>query len=112
MRTFFVAVTALALGLSAVPSPVAAADLGEAKALYANASYDEAIQELNDIHNSSQANQVDQYLALCLLALGRTSEAEKPIEQILTREPLYVMNQVETSPKLLDLFNQVRKRVL
>ena len=93
-------------------APTAAADLVEAKALYGNASYDDAIQELNAIHNPGQANEVDQYLALCLLALGRTSDAERPLEEILARDPLYVMSQTDTSPKLLDLFHQVRRRVL
>ena len=50
-------------------------DLAEAKSLYANASYEEAIQRLNAIHDPEHANQVDQYLALCLLALGRSSDA-------------------------------------
>jgi TonB family protein len=111
MRSIAV-IAALVTGLSAVPSAIAAADLGEAKVLYGNASYDEAIQELNAIHDAAEANQVDQYLALCLLALGKPGEAEHPLEEILAREPLYALDQVDTSPKLLDLFHQVRRRVL
>ena len=112
MRKFeaLVALAALVAGLHAAPA--AAADLDDAKALYGNASYDEAIQKLNAIHNPAEANEVDQYLALCLLALGRTDDAERPLEEILAREPLYVMDQADTSPKLLDLFHQVRRRVL
>lgn len=112
MRTLAAGITALTVSLTVLAPAAKAADLVEAKTLYANASYDEAIQELHAIHDADKANQVDQYLALCLIALGRTDEAEQPLEQIVTREPLYVLNESDTSPKLLDLFHQVRRRVL
>jgi tetratricopeptide (TPR) repeat protein len=112
MLILFAAIAALMGAPSAGPFQPAGADLAEAKALYANASYEEAIQQLNTIHNPEEANQVDHYLALCLLALGRSSEAEQRLEQIVGRQPLYVLSEAETSPKLLDLFHEVRRRAL
>jgi tetratricopeptide (TPR) repeat protein len=104
----------LALVPAASHQRLEAADAGlaEVKVLYANASYEEAIQQLNAIHSEEDAVQVDQYLALCLLALGRPDEAERSLEHIVARQPLYVLNEDDASPKFVDLFRQVRSRAL
>jgi TonB family protein len=112
MLTVVAVFVGLVTAVSAGGAQTADGDLAEAKALYANASYEEAIQRLNTIHNPEDANQVDQYLALCLLALGRSDEAERPLEQIVGRQPLYVPSEADTSPKLFELFRQVRRRAL
>jgi tetratricopeptide (TPR) repeat protein len=90
----------------------ASPELDSAKALYAAASYDEALSLLNEIPTGDESDQVDQYRALCLLALGRAREAEAPLEQIVARRPLYVMTENEASPKLVELFVKVRQRAL
>jgi hypothetical protein len=105
-----VALSLIAVGQSRVQATPA--ELANAKALYASASYEEALQQLSAIKDGDDADQVDQYRALCLLALGRVREAEQPLEQIIVRRPLYVISEGDASPKLVDLFRQVRKRAL
>jgi tetratricopeptide (TPR) repeat protein len=87
-------------------------ELGNAKTLYAQASYEDALVQLNGITDADVANQVDQYRALCLLALGREREAQASLERIVVRAPLYVVKVDDASPKLVTLFQQVRQRAL
>jgi tetratricopeptide (TPR) repeat protein len=87
-------------------------ELGDAKALYAQASYEDALVQLNRITEADAANQVDQYRALCLLALGRDREAQASLERLVVRAPLYVVRADDASPKLVVLFQQVRRRTL
>ncbi len=87
-------------------------ELGNAKTLYAQASYEDALVQLNGITDADVANQVDQYRALCLLALGRDREAQASLERIVVRAPLYVVKSDDASPKLVTLFQQVRQRTL
>jgi tetratricopeptide (TPR) repeat protein len=87
-------------------------EFGNAKTLYAQASYEDALVQLNGITDADVANQVDQYRALCLLALGRDREAQASLERIVVRAPLYVVKSDDASPKLVTLFQQVRQRTL
>src|SRR5262245_27313085 len=109
-------VTSVVLFVVVVAAPSAlradSADLGSAKALYAQASYEDALVQLNEIKDADVANQVDQYRALCLLALGRDREAQASLERIVVRAPQYVVKADEASPKLVTLFQQVRERTL
>src|SRR5262249_20305815 len=66
----------------------------------------------NEIKDADVANQVDQYRALCLLALGRDREAQASLERIVVRAPQYVVKADEASPKLVTPFQQVRERTL
>jgi TonB family protein len=90
-----------------------AADLAAARGLYATAAYEDALERLNRI-NSPEAmrDQVDTYKALCLLALGKTRESERVIEQILERNPQYVPDEAQVSPRLMAVFKSVRSRLL
>jgi tetratricopeptide (TPR) repeat protein len=96
-------------------SPALRADspeLGNAKTLYAQASYEDALVQLNGITDADAENQVDQIRALCLLALGREREAQASLERIVVRAPLYVVKVDDASPKLVTLYQQVRQRTL
>jgi tetratricopeptide (TPR) repeat protein len=90
----------------------ARADLEAAKALYAKASYEEALARLSQVDDVDQINDVEQYRALCLLALGRPNEAQRSLEQIVTRAPLYTMSEADVSPRLIAMFQETRKRLL
>jgi tetratricopeptide (TPR) repeat protein len=90
----------------------AAGDLDSAKALYAAASYEEALATLDQLGGAADSIQVNQYRALCLLALGRARDAEAPLQQIVSADPLYKLPASEFSPRLVDLFRDVRKRTL
>jgi TonB family protein len=101
-------------GQSAAPDrDVAAAELAAARALYAAASYEEALDRLARVGtHATFADQVDTYRALCLLALGRTRESERVVETLLLRNPRFVPDEREVSPRLVQVFRAVRARLL
>jgi len=88
-----------------------------ARDLYASARYDEALALLNgmrpaDSSTGSDMKSVEQYRSLCLLALGRGSEAEKAIAAVVTADPAYQPSDSEASPRVRAAFSEVRKRLL
>ena len=93
-----------------VPDP--AAELSAARTLYAAAAYEDALERLSKITADSVRDQVDTYKALCLLALGRTRESERVIEELLSRNPQYVPDEKEVSPRLVAAYRSVRSRIL
>jgi len=87
-------------------------DLAAVRELYASASYEEALSRLSAAENLADVDLAEQYRSLCLLALGRTSEAEQALERILLRKPFYTIAVSEVSPRLVAMFRDVRRRVL
>jgi hypothetical protein len=99
--------------LIAGPTPVfAAPDLASVKELYAAASYAEALEALGALEGADNTEVVEQYRALCLLGLGRTTDAEQALERIVMRRPLYVVPAAEVSPRLVTMYHDVRRRSL
>ena len=94
----------------------AAASLSSARELYASAAYDDALAMLNGLAPAAKAQDerqsIDLYRALCLVALGRTSDADHAIEAIVQRDPLYHASSDDLSPRLQSTFDEVRKRML
>ena len=92
--------------------------VGPARDLYASARYDEALAVLNDLRPAdtgttvSDRKSIEQYRSLCLLALGRGSEAESAIAAVVTADPSYQPNEIEASPRVRAAFSDVRKRLL
>lgn len=92
--------------------------LGAARDLYASARYDEALAVLNDMRPAEAASpamdlkSIEQYRSLCLLALGRGSEAETAIAAVVTADPGYLPGDAEASPRVRAAFSDVRKRLL
>ena len=92
--------------------------LGAARDLYASARYDEALAVLNEIHAGDASSapldrrSVEQYRSLCLLALGRGSEAESAIAAVVTADPAYQPKEEEASPRVRAAFSDVRRRLL
>jgi TonB family protein len=87
-------------------------DLAVAKALYAGAAYEEALEMLPDRPATFEQDVVDQYRALCLLALGKTADAEQAFERLVARNPLVRLSDEEVSPRVIELFHGVRRRIL
>ena len=100
--------------LSLVLARVGAAQelLASAKTLYEAASYEAALSELNAINSHEHLDVVDTYKALCFLGLGRTREAERALELIVTRKPLMTLSESDYSPRIVALFRDVRRRAL
>ena len=94
----------------------AEAPLSTVRDLYRAAAYDDALVLLNGLHGNPQhpdeERAIEQYRALCLLALGRVPEAERAIESVVTIAPSYHLPADEASPRVRSLFGAVRRRVL
>lgn len=88
--------------------------LAAARDLYASARYDEALAVLNAMRpaESTDRKSVEQYRSLCLLALGRGTEAEGAIAAVVTADPLYQPSEAEASPRVRAAFTEVRQRLL
>lgn len=87
--------------------------VGTARDLYASARYDEALAVLNDSSVAvSDRKSIEQYRSLCLLALGRGTEAESAIAAVITADPSYQPGDAEASPRVRAAFADVRKRLL
>ena len=113
----FVVAMGLALPAAAqLDGPVGPAPQGPlntAKDLYASARYDEALSVLNGLRIGEAVDRrtVEQYRSLCLLALGRASEAESAIANVVKEDPTYRPGESE-SPRVRATFSEVRKRLL
>jgi TonB family protein len=91
--------------------------VGAARDLYASARYDEALAVLDDIRPSAGSGAgdlkaIEQYRSLCLLALGRGTEAESAIAAVVTADPSYQPGEAEASPRVRSAFSEVRRRLL
>ncbi len=87
--------------------------LAAARDLYASARYDEALTVLNGMSaGENNRKSIEQYRSLCLLALGRGSEAENAIAAVVTVDPLFMPGEAEASPRVRGAFSEVRHRLL
>jgi hypothetical protein len=91
--------------------------VGAARDLYASARYDEALAVLNDLKPTdatpvTDRRSIEQYRSLCLLALGRGTEAEGAIAAVVTADPAYQPSETEASPRVRAAFSEVRRRLL
>lgn len=108
-----VAVPWLAMG---AVSPASAQDtLARAKDLYVTAAYDEALVLLGRLHQGAaaeDATEIAGYQVFCLLALGRTEDANRAIEALVKSDPLYRPSEATASPRTRAAFDDVRKGLL
>jgi hypothetical protein len=100
-----------------IPARVhAEGSLAAARELYASAAYDDALSMLNGLASTVNAaderQSIDLYRTLCLVALGRTSDADHAIEAMVQRDPLYHASADDLSPRLRSAFDDVRRRLL
>lgn len=100
--------------------PLSAQDpLTTARDLYASARYDEALATLDTLRigegmavRPSDVRALEQYRSLCLLALGRASEAEEAIGNVVAVDPFYHPAEAEAAPRVRAAFHDVRRRML
>jgi hypothetical protein len=86
------------------------------KDLYESAAYDEALSTLDHIdrdtlRNSSVAQVARQYRALCLIALDRSIDAERTLEDMVRADPAQSA-PAEFPPRLAAMFRRIRERLL
>ena len=109
--------TAVLAAGRATPALAQEGPLAVARDLYASARYDEALAMLNGVRQQESANPVnlrsiEQYRSLCLLALGRGTEAEAAIAVVVASDPMYQPTETEASPRVRTAFSEVRQRQL
>jgi TonB family protein len=90
--------------------------LQTAQALYASASYDEALAMLERLQKQplgpGDLVEVQQNRALCLLALGRTADAEAALAAVVKADPAYRPADATTSPRVRTMYKDVRSKLL
>jgi TonB family protein len=88
--------------------------LGSIRELYASASYEEALSALGRMKAAAPTSglEIDRYRVLCLMALGRGTEADSVIESMVAADPLYQPSAADASPRVRSAFSAVRQRVL
>jgi len=109
LLTSLVAVVVMVAPVRAEQDSVAAA-----RDLYASAAYEDALAILNRLPGSGRVDEkqtIEQYRAFCLLALGRSAEAEQAIEMIVSADPTY-RPAADVSPRVRAAFADVRRRAL
>ena len=102
--------------VNAAPAAAPQQGLEVAVGLYTTAAYDEALTALERIKTTlsdpTELVSVDHYRMLCLLALGRTADAEAVIVELLEGYPSYSLSETDASPRVLRTFTATRLRVL
>jgi TonB family protein len=96
---------------------LSASQVDRVRQLYESAAYEEALEAIKGITAmpaapASGVAVLQRYRALCLLALDRSSEAERAVEAILTQDPSYSPSANDTSPRFVALLDRTRSRVL
>ena len=111
-----IATLTLAMLLAAVTPSAAQETLANARQLYASADYRSALTMLNTLLAASPSPQdrqsLELYRTLCLVAIGSNDEANKAIDAMVLRDPLYRPNMDEVPPRLRTIFSDARKRLL
>jgi TonB family protein len=80
--------------------------------LYAAAAYEDALAAVKRMQAERPQREVEQYRLFSLFALGRTDEAQKAMEALISSDPAYVLDPVETPPRVHQAFSETRLRLL
>jgi TonB family protein len=109
-------VLALALAVSGAPGVTAQDAVSAGQKLYASASYEEALAAFSRIQESelgaADLQALGEYRMFCLVALGRTAEAESAAASLVSTDPLLHLDARAVSPRIAAMFEEVRKRML
>ena len=115
MQFIRVVLTCVVLLLAAAARVYAQAPLDVARDLYASADYEQALGLLDDLIARNDAGQKRQeaelYRALCFLALGKREDADRAVETIVQRDPLYRAPE-DIAPRMRTAFGDAKKRLL
>jgi hypothetical protein len=117
MRTVLATIVIL-LG-AAAPVLAQGDPLASARELYASARYDEALATLDSLRvgedvsvKPGEVRALEQVRSLCLLALGRESEAEQAIAAVVAVDPFFQPGEADAAPRVRAAFRDVRRRML
>jgi tetratricopeptide (TPR) repeat protein len=94
-------------------SPAHAQDaLQQIKSLYASAAYEDALTLVTRIDAGARRPELEKYRVFCLIALGKTAEAEKAIATVVTENPSFQPDAGEASPRVREMFARVRRALV
>ena len=63
-------------------------------------------------HPAEESRAIELYRALCLMALGRATDADRAIEVMISQYPAYRPSDSDMSPRVRSVFVDVRRRTL
>lgn len=114
MTPRFASASVLALSLLALPATSAAQPqtLQQVRELYSQAAYEDALGVLSRLPDTESATEAGRYRAACLIALGRTDEAQKTVAALIEKSPEYQPDPSDTSPRVLELFRTTKRQLL
>jgi TonB family protein len=111
-----VATCTIAVLLLSGPRLHAQDSLEAARQLYASAEYTSALSMLNALSAvdtpREERRAIALYRTLCLLAVGRSQEAERAIESMVSADPLYRPDADEIPPRMRTAIAETRKKML
>lgn len=93
-------------------APASAQDVQRVRALYVQAAYEEALAAIPSRAPAAVRLEIEQYRALCLLALGREDEASTTVEAIVRENPTYLPSPTDVSPRMQAIVSAARLKVL
>jgi hypothetical protein len=106
------AVAAACITVVGISSAHGQESLQQVKALYASAAYEDALSMVGRLQGTSRKPEVEQYRVYCLVALGRTAEAEKAIASVVVENPTFLPDAGETSPRIQEMFLRIRRALV
>ena len=86
--------------------------LPQIKSLYASAAYEDALSMIARAQSAGRRAEYEQYRVFCLVALGRTAEAEKAIASVVQADPSFVPDAREMSPRIREMFTRTRRAMV
>jgi TonB family protein len=111
-----VAACTVAVLLLSGPRLHAQDSLEAARQLYASAEYTSALTMLNALSTADSPREerraIALYRTLCLLAVGRSAEADRSIESMVSADPLYRPEADDIPPRMQKAIAEARKRML
>lgn len=121
LRSASVLLLVLATILAAAPACADdATELERAKASYDAGRYAEGVERFRELLNIGSPNALHEpiaieraraYFAACLIALGRSDEADVEIEKIIRSNPVYSPDPVAFPGKVVDRFIEIKSRL-
>jgi hypothetical protein len=111
MRTLAAAIL-IAAAAAPFSASLGAADLDLARSRYEEAAYEDALKILEGVEasNPSERVQLEQYRALCHIALGHAEAAEQAVIALVEANPTYLPPTSIASPKVLAIVAETRRR--
>jgi TonB family protein len=114
MKLLRIALTCVVLLVAGAARVYAQAPLDLARDLYATADYEKALTLLDDLISREMGpkrQEAELYRALCFLALGKRDDADRAVETIVQRDPLYRAPE-DIAPRMRTAFGDAKKRLL